>query len=174
MGAAIIIEFFGTMGLMICVNIKQAWYAPALFYFMFYLMLGRISGGHINPAISVGVYTQQRKYIGNLCYLILLIIAQCLGAGFALAFGFLLRVSLPVPNTYPQQYYFIPDVKGMVPPILLSANGQPAFGQVMLAEIIGGLIFTLVVLYAKRFQYHYRYDRVVSAIPIPVALIGIY
>lgn len=44
----------------------------------------------------------------------------------------------------------------------------------MLAEILGGLIFTLVVLYAKRFQYHYRYDRVVSAIPIPIALIGIY
>jgi hypothetical protein len=44
----------------------------------------------------------------------------------------------------------------------------------MLAEIIGSLIFTMTVLYAKRFQYHYRYDRVVSAIPIPVALIGIY
>ena len=87
---------------------------------MFYLMLGRISGGHINPAISLGVYTQQRKYIGNLCYLVLLIIAQVLGSLFALAFGFLLRVSLPVANTYPQKYYFVPDVKGMVPPILAS------------------------------------------------------
>jgi glycerol uptake facilitator-like aquaporin len=44
----------------------------------------------------------------------------------------------------------------------------------MLAEIIGSLIFTMTVLYCKRFQYHYRYDRVVAAIPIPVALIGIY
>ena len=174
MGPALAIEFFGSMGLMLCVNIKQAWYAPALFYFMFYLMLGRISGGHINPAISLGVYTQQRKYVANLCFLILLIIAQILGAGFALAFGFLLRVSLPVPNSSPQTYYFIPDVKGMVPPILLSADGYPAFGQVMLAEIIGGMIFTMTVLYCKRFQYHYRYDRVVSAIPIPIALIGIY
>ena len=75
LGPAIIIEFFGTMGLMICVNIQSAWYATALFYFGFYLMLGRISGGHINPAISVGVYTQQRKYVQNLCFLILLIVA---------------------------------------------------------------------------------------------------
>lgn len=44
----------------------------------------------------------------------------------------------------------------------------------MLAEIIGGLILTMTVLYCKRFQYHYRYDRVVSAIPIPIALIGLY
>ena len=43
----------------------------------------------------------------------------------------------------------------------------------MLAEIVGGIIFTMTVLYCKRFQYHYRYDRVVSAIPIPIALIGI-
>lgn len=151
MGPAIIIEFFGAMGLMLCINIKQMWYAPALFYFMFYLMLGRISGGHINPAISLGVYTQQRKYIGNLCYLVLLVIAQILGSLFALAFGFLLRVSLPVPNTYPQKYYFVPDVKGMVPPILTPTMGQPAYGQVMLAEIIGSLIFTMTVLYCKRF-----------------------
>lgn len=128
MMAAIIIEFFGSMGLMICVNIKMAWYAPALFYFMFYLMMGRISGGHINPAISLGVYTQQRKYIGNLCYLVLLIIAQVLGCFFALTLGFLLRVSIPVPNTNPPQYFFIPGVKGLVPPILEPANGNPAFG----------------------------------------------
>jgi len=128
MMAAIIIEFFGSMGLMICVNIKMAWYAPALFYFMFYLMMGRISGGHINPAISLGVYTQQRKYISNLCYLVLLMIAQVLGCFFALTLGFLLRVSIPVPNTNPPEYYFIPGVKGLVPPILEPANGNPAFG----------------------------------------------
>lgn len=58
MMAAIVIEFFGSVGLMVCVNIKTAWYAPALFYFIFYLIMGRISGGHINPAISLGVYTQ--------------------------------------------------------------------------------------------------------------------
>jgi len=95
------------------------------------------------------------------------------GALFGLAFGFLLRVSMPVPDTYPQEYYFIPDVKGLTPPILKSADGYPAYGQVMLAEIIGSMVFTLTVLYAKRFQYHYRYDRVVSALPIPIAIIGI-
>ena len=95
MCAAVIFEFFATMALMICINIKAAFYAPALFYFIFYVMLGRISGGHMNPAISLGVYTQQRKYVTNLCYLCLLIIAQVSGAFFALLFGFLLRVSLP-------------------------------------------------------------------------------
>lgn len=64
-------------------------------------------------------------------------------------------------------------MKGLTPPILQTADGYPAFGQVMLAEIVGGIIFTMTVLYCKRFQYHYRYDRVVSAIPIPIALIGI-
>jgi|688.fasta_scaffold653344_2 glycerol uptake facilitator-like aquaporin len=101
-------------------------------------------------------------------------IAQVLGCFFALTLGFLLRVSMAVPNTNPPQYYFLPGVKGLTPPILKSADGNPAFGQVMLAEIIGSLIFTLVILYAKRFQYHYKYNRVVSAIPIPIALIGIY
>ena len=81
---------------------------------------------------------------------------------------------MSVPNTYPPKYYFVPGVNGLTPPILDTTNGNPAFGQVMLAEIIGSMVFCLTVLYAKRFQYHYRYDRVVSAIPIPIALIGIY
>lgn len=101
------------------------------------------------------------------------IVAQLLGCLFALTLGFLLRVSIPVPNS-PGDYYFIPGVKGLTPPVLEASKGNPAFGQVMLAEIIGSMVLTITVLYAKRFQYHYKYNRVISAIPIPVALIGIH
>ena len=41
-------------------------------------------------------------------------------------------------------------MNSFAPPILVSTDGKPAYGQVMLAETIGAFIFVLIVLVAKK------------------------
>ena len=171
MMAAIITEFFGCILLMTVVNVADDFIVPALMYFAMTVVLGRISGGHLNPSVSLGVYIEQRKYASNACFLLMLMFAQALGSFCALMIGFLLRVSIPVDGL-DNEYYFIPGVKGLTPPILATADGMPAYGQVMLAEIFGSTILVLTILFTKRFHYVLKIDRVVSAIPIPVVYIA--
>ena len=97
--------------------------------------------------------------------------AQTLGAFCALMIGFLLRVSIPVEGQE-GEYFFIPGVKGLTPPILSTADGMPAYGQVMLAEIFGSCMLVMTILFAKKFHYQYKMNRVVAAIPIPVIYIA--
>ena len=150
MMAAIITEFFGCICLMTVVNVADDFIVPALMYFVMTIAMGRISGGHLNPGVSFGVYIEQKKYASNLCLLAMYMFAQTLGCFCALMIGFLLRVSIPVEDV-PNEYYFIPGVRGLTPPILATADGMPAYGQVMLAEIFGSTILVLTILYAKKF-----------------------
>ena len=44
----------------------------------------------------------------------------------------------------------VPGINSFAPPILVATDGKPAYGQVMLAEVIGGFFVIMAVLYAKR------------------------
>ena len=52
------------------------------------IIFGGITGGHFNPAVSIGVYLSNGKYMKQLLFLILIIVGQFIGAclGFGLAF----------------------------------------------------------------------------------------
>ena len=62
--------------------------------------------------------------------------------------GYVLRVTMPTPGEN-NSYYFIPDQNPFIPRITFKTNGLPAYGQVFLAEALGGCILVLVVLNIK-------------------------
>ena len=76
-----------------------------------------------------------------------MILAQVLGALFALPIGYLLRVTVHDANGNES---FEPGVNSFAPPILINSDGKPAYGQVMLAETIGTFFFVLTILIAKK------------------------
>ena len=47
----------------------------ALSLFASVLIFGGITGGHFNPAVSIGVYLQEANFLGNLILLIEIIIS---------------------------------------------------------------------------------------------------
>ena len=77
----------------------------------------------------------------------MVILAQVLGAVAALPIGYMLRVTVHEANGAES---FEPDVNSFAPPILVSTDGKPAYGQVMLAETIGTFFFVLTILIAKK------------------------
>ena len=44
------------------------------------IIFGGVTGGHFNPAVSLGVYLAGGKYFANFVYLIMIIIGQLIGA----------------------------------------------------------------------------------------------
>ena len=106
-----------------------------------------ISGGHLNPAVTLGVYIERKKYTKNMLFVLVIIISQVFGALFALIIGFMLRVTISCQNGFD---CFEPSVHSFTPPIVISTDGLPATGQVLLAETIGTFCFVLIVLTCKR------------------------
>ena len=72
-----------------------------------------------------------------------------LGGLTALMLAYCLRVTLPVPSRE-NAYYFVPDQNPFIPKIIDETFGRPAYGQVFLAEALGGGILTYVVLSLKK------------------------
>lgn len=90
--------------------------AVGLAVVMAYLVLGLVSGGHFNPAITVGLWSVRRiAAIPAIVY----VAAQLLGGVIAyLLFSYLIGQSIPSPN-------------------------NEFVGRVLVAEAVGGFIFSL-------------------------------
>ena len=88
-------EMFGTCLLMLAVNLSgDDKVVESATYFAMVVCTYEVSGAHFNPAISLGVYISEKRYVHNLLYLIFIIIAQTLGALLALPIGYLVRVTI--------------------------------------------------------------------------------
>ena len=149
-GSVLKAEFVGTCLLMLACNMIEDAEENTLMplaYFSLVMCFYDISGGHLNPAISIGVWLSEKRYVQNLMFMILIHVAQCLGAIVALSLGFMLRVSVTEPNT--GEKYLLPDAYASTPPLLVSADGIPSYGQIMLSETIGTFIFVLVAVKAR-------------------------
>ena len=67
---------FGTMLLMLAANMAGPdLYLVPLAYFSLIVCTYEISGGHLNPAITLGVYIQQKRYTHNLLFMIFIMVA---------------------------------------------------------------------------------------------------
>ena len=82
-------ELIGTALFVYCVLASNGnIYAVCLGLFASIMIFGGVTGGHFNPAVTMGVYIASGKYCANLIYMIMITVSQFLGAvaGLALAF----------------------------------------------------------------------------------------
>jgi len=69
-------EIIGCCLLMLAVNLRgDDALAVPLAFFALVLCFYELSGGHLNPSISIGVYVSEKKYVHNLLYMIIIFIA---------------------------------------------------------------------------------------------------
>jgi glycerol uptake facilitator-like aquaporin len=146
--AVIMSEFLACIPYMLSYNLNDGTYEPCLIFFLLFTVTANISGGHLNPAVTLGVYIERQKYSKNFCMMVMIILAQVLGCFSALALGFMLRISMP-EKSVPDKYYFVPDQNAFYPKIIDEVEGLPAYGQVFFSETFGSALIVLFVLYAK-------------------------
>jgi glycerol uptake facilitator-like aquaporin len=122
------------------------------------LLFGAITGGHFNPAVSLGVYIGEGKDYGeNFVFLLLIWLGQFLGGFLAMGLAYLsLYESKPrettvpgdlVPRLCPQQYPMIDDM-----PDCDNWDGVKGFAfdwQVLVNEMVCTFIFVSVILMVK-------------------------
>ena len=84
-------EFLGTAFIMYALIIGNGEFGNGAMAVTFAMMCiaYNVSGGHFNPAISVGMYVAEKNFGGNLVALGLMVVAQFAGAFFGILLGFL-------------------------------------------------------------------------------------
>lgn len=75
MVAVICTEFFGCVGYALCYNLCENIELIPLVLFSMVILTQKISGGHINPAVTFGVYLERQRYGTNFCFALTTIIA---------------------------------------------------------------------------------------------------
>ena len=71
------------------------------------------------------------------------------GALVALGLGYMIRVTVTIDET--GEKYLEPSVYPSTPPILLTTDGMPSYGQIMLSETIGAFILVLASISVRGF-----------------------
>ena len=110
---------------------------------------GDITGGHFNPAVTIGVFTQLGDYGKNFLFMIMIIVSQILGGFFAMFLAFLGSYHKPdtmVPVLAPMNMTYDP-----VGPDDATKNGGE-YGMdlnVVINEILCTFIFVSVILMVK-------------------------
>jgi len=107
--AVLITEFFGTLFFSLAFNLQgnEGTVMMPLVLYSLIIITGDISGGHMNPAVTVGVYIERKKYCKNFLFMVLIIIVQTVGALCAQLLGFLVRVTLN-DSENPGKLYWVP------------------------------------------------------------------
>mmetsp|Transcript_9752 Transcript_9752/g.12027 ORF Transcript_9752/g.12027 Transcript_9752/m.12027 type:complete len:185 (+) Transcript_9752:61-615(+) len=143
-------EFVGSMLLMLAVNLQgEETTTVPLVFFALIVCTYELSGGHLNPSISLGVYISTKRYVNNLLFMVFLIGAQTVGCLLALALGYMVRVT--VTDSATGSEYLEPNVYSSPPPILIATDGIPSYGQIMLSETIAAFILVLTSVQARAY-----------------------
>lgn len=87
-------ELLGTAFIMYCLVVNKGVFVESAGVITFAMMCiaWNVSGGHFNPAITIGVYVSEKDFGGNALIAFLMICAQFGGAFLGLLFGYLARV----------------------------------------------------------------------------------
>ena len=75
MVAVILTEYFGCIGYTLCYNLVTEIELIPLVLLSMVIVTQKISGGHINPAITFGVYLEQQRFASKFCFAITIVIA---------------------------------------------------------------------------------------------------
>ena len=73
------LEFFGTMLFVFGILSTNLAISIPFSLLASVVIFGDVTGGHFNPAVTIGVFTSLGNYGSNFLFMILIIIAQCLG-----------------------------------------------------------------------------------------------
>lgn len=85
--------------------------AAPLALFAIVNIFGGVSGGHFNPAVTLGVWVRERKYAENFCFMLFIIISQITGALVGMMLGYsVLRVKVE------HDYTILPSQIGLLLP----------------------------------------------------------
>lgn len=80
-------EFLGTSMLTLGYNFTSAGLAVGMNLFVGILLAGKVSGGMFNPAVTIGVYTAEAKFLKEIKMVLMIITAQILGAYFGIFYA---------------------------------------------------------------------------------------
>jgi glycerol uptake facilitator-like aquaporin len=95
MAPILLTEFTGSLLVMLAFNMAgDDTLVVPLTYFAMIVSCYDLSGGLLNPGVTLGVYISTKRYVHNLLFMIIIIVAQTLGCLFALGLGYLLRVQM--------------------------------------------------------------------------------
>ena len=82
-------EFLGTAFLAYAVLVSGGKdVAVAFTVFVIILVIGPITGAHMNPAVTIGVYVSRIKYGQDALFFLLIMVAQCLGGFFGMLWAY--------------------------------------------------------------------------------------
>ena len=82
-------ELLGTAFIMYAVIVDQSGYAYIYITLAMMMIAWNVSGGHFNPAITVGMLIGSKDFGGNAAVASLMIAGQFAGALFGILFGYL-------------------------------------------------------------------------------------
>ena len=153
-------EFLGQIFFMYCATVAGcsgsdwAGIAGPLALFAVINVFGSVSGGHFNPAVTLGVYVREAKWVENFFFCIFIIASQILGAtvGAFLSYSVLRvqedgkwvikepQVPLMVPDTMTREEIKVAYDGGA--PLVFEQNWSTAYMEIMCT-----FIFVLFILH---------------------------
>ena len=83
------LEFFGTMLFVFGILSTNLAISIPFSLLASVVIFGDVTGGHFNPAVTIGVFTSLGHYGSNFLFMVLIIIAQCLGGCAAIGLAWL-------------------------------------------------------------------------------------
>ena len=87
-------EFLGTLGYTLAINMSDGSRTSSISLLLMMVLTFKISGGHLNPAVTLGVLIERRELVRYKCFALVIVASQVLGAITALCVGYMLRVTL--------------------------------------------------------------------------------
>ena len=173
--------------------VNNGWYEISANHINFAMMLvaWNVSGGHFNPAITLGVFVTEKDLNDNVLMMLLMIIAQYAGAFFGVLFGYSAIVQRPYmeainnlsPTPLPMRASVPDEWVGKILPELPDNSGgdmgnDPLLGfqknwQTFWAMLIASTILSFSFTSIKRKETQLIDDGVLQAFAIFVIYTGI-
>lgn len=136
------------------------------------ILFGAVTGGHFNPAVTIGVYVNQGKWKENLGFALLIMFSQVLGAFLSVGMA-ILAISAKVDGEY-----VIPDDRvPVLAPKAVDGDGVDKEGsavwEVLFTQIVLTFIFVAVILTIKTAATTPSKDGVLQALTVVLTLAGL-
>ena len=145
-GVVMFLEFFGTALFVWGILCQNDAIAIPFSLFASVIIFGDITGGHFNPAVTLGVYTSLGNYGQNFLFCILIMLSQFAG-GFA-AIGLAWAGTIDIPNSAIGALAPTNPATGSADSSAES-NDFKMFFPVMVNEVVCTFLFVSVILMVK-------------------------